>query len=158
MAHPTASVVIVEGGADSAQVLGSGDHSSDINYVLCCRPDECLERFSTYVFHRLELMSKNASITRISYLASPDRTRQLVRRGFLERLVGLLERGGDLELFAASSLRLDLLQAIEPLLQVAPSGVNVRAVRLPSVSNAPPGVETGWNQTSWQESSIAATA
>lgn len=134
MAKPTANIVIVESGADAARVLGAGYPGCEINYVLCCRPDEPLEDFAAHVLQRLGLLTKTATITRISYIVAGGDGHPLSRQKFLEGLAVLLEGGADLELLAASGERLDLLQVIEPLLRVARNDVNLRAVRLPTAA------------------------
>lgn len=123
--HPT-SIVILESRSAAREVMRHHGPVCEAEHVLCRDPGEPGLRFARRVTNSVTALSKETSLRRISYVASPGSDLALSRQNVLEELVVLLEHGGELELLARHSV--DLIETVDPLVALAKTGVRVRAL------------------------------
>lgn len=120
------SVVILESRSGAREVTRQYGPICEADHVLCRDPGESRERFAERVTNSVMALARESSLRRISYVASPGSDVASARHDVLQDLVVLLDCGAELELLARHSV--DLIEAVDPLLAIAKTGVQVRAL------------------------------
>jgi hypothetical protein len=119
-------VVILESQSGAREVMRQYGPMCEAGHVLCRDPGEPGKQFARRVTNSVTALAKEGSLRRILYVATPGSDVAAARLRVLQGLVVLLDRGGELEVLARHSV--DLIETVDPLLALAKTGVQVRAL------------------------------